>query len=529
MKFSRKPSKKLLSVEQQMMNAKTYQDWQDAAQTHDDLTGATQWKAQEETSLYDHRQIRHRVNTLRLHRQNNDNKSLLFALNEGIHGNMGGMGKPVLYSHSKLGTKLLIEEYVEEIVTSLKHIAELDHTEISREQKLDFFQRASLCYGRTALMLSGGGALGHFHIGVVKSLLEQDLLPSVISGASAGSMVTAIFGTHTNPELHELIQPVRLLAEAKENAGWLKKLLYGKKQRANIKDFEEHVLNRLVPDLTFQEAYELTGRRINISIAPAELHQTSRLMNAITSPNVYIRKAVLASCAVPGIYPSVMLEAKNEHGERQPYLPTRRWIDGSFSDDLPARRLSRLYDVNHSIASLINPIVLFSKDGWENTRIPGWLRWLTHKSAQRIAKATCTLSQKYTPEWTLFNVAVNTIASVLNQEYTANINVYPNFSEFDFRQILSPLDETELLALVRQGELAAWSQMERIRISSKVERTLDEILEQYGEQELRHAKRKKLKKEAEKLTLTIEEKQQIETTSGNKTGRKPKQSLKESA
>lgn len=511
MLFSSASSNMLKTVENRMNQATNYAQWCDAASDHDMLTGAAHWKSQEETREYDHRQIRHRLNTLRLHRKNKDHTSLLFSLNEGIHGNMGGMGKSILYSHAKLGTKELIEEYVEEIVSALEHIANLDNKTISLSQKLDFFKRASICYGRTALMLSGGGALGHFHIGVVKSLLEQDLLPSVISGASAGSVITAIFGTHTNPELKELIKPVRLLAEAKENAGWLKKLLYGKKQRANIKDFEELVLNRLVPDLTFQEAYELTGRRINISVAPAELHQTSRLLNAITSPNVYIRTAVLASCAVPGIYPAVMLEAKNEYGERQPYLPTRRWIDGSFSDDLPAKRLARLYDVNHYVASLINPIVLFSKDGWEYTRIPAWVRWVTHKSAQKIAKATCTLSQKYTPKWTLFNVAVNTVASVLNQEYTANINVYPDFRQFDLRQILSPLDETELLALVRQGELAAWSQMERIRITSRIEGTLEKILKQYGDQDLRHVKRKKVstggakkKVSTEKITSAID-------------------------
>lgn len=476
-----------------MANAKSYQAWKTAAAEHDQLSGAFEWQELEHTSEYDYKQIRHRLDTLRNLRKNGNHHGLLFALNEGIHGNMGGMGKPVLYTHAKSGTKKLIEDYVDEIVDAINHIASLDASIINHEERLDFFHRASLCYGRTALMLSGGGALGHFHIGVVKALLEQDLLPSVISGASAGSVVTAIFGTHTNLELKELIRPVRMLAEAKENAGWLKKLLYGKHKRADIKDFEEHVLNRLVPDLTFQEAYELTGRRINISVAPAELHQTSRLLNAITSPNVYIRKAVLASSAVPGIFPSVMLEAKNEKGERQAYLPTRRWIDGSFSDDLPAKRLSRLYDVNHYIGSLINPIVLFSKDGWDDTRIPAWVRWLTHKSASRVAKATSAVSQKYTPNWTRFNVLINTVASVLNQEYSANINVYPDFRKFDFRQILSPLHEKELLELVRQGEIAAWSQMERIRITSKVERTLERILEEYGENDLLHAKMKRRK------------------------------------
>ncbi len=485
-----------------MSTAINYDDWSKAAKEHDQISGGHEWQISEQTSLYDYKQIRNRLDTLRTYKRRGDYHGLLFALNEGIHGNMGGMGKPVLYTHAKHGTKQLIEEYIDEVVDSLEHIAALDDTEISLEERLDFFHRANLCYGRTALMLSGGGTLGHFHIGVVKALLEQDLLPSVISGASAGSLVTAIFGTHTNPELKELITPVRMLAEAKENAGWLKRLLYGKRQRADIKDFEEHVLNRLVPDLTFQEAYELTGRRINISIAPAELHQTSRLLNAITSPNVYIRTAVLASCAVPGIFPSVMLEAKNKNGERQPYLPTRRWIDGSFSDDLPAKRLARLYDVNHYIGSLINPIVLFSKDGWDDTSIPLWIRWLTHKGASRVAKATCNFSQKYTPNWTRFNVLVNTVASVLNQEYSANINVYPDFRKFDFRQILSPLNEEELLELVRQGELAAWSQMERIRITSKVERTLDRILNDFGENDLMHAKQKRrtaIKKAAQSM------------------------------
>jgi predicted acylesterase/phospholipase RssA len=36
-----------------------------------------------------------------------------------------------------------------------------------------------------------------------------------------------------------------------------------------------------------------------------------------------MRAAVMASCAVPSVFPPVMLMAKNQHGERQPYLPTR--------------------------------------------------------------------------------------------------------------------------------------------------------------------------------------------------------------
>ena len=64
------------------------------------------------------------------------------------------------------------------------------------------FRRASDCYGRSALMFSGGGVLGYFHLGVVRALLEHDLLPTVVSGSSAGSIIAAILGSHPEDELH---------------------------------------------------------------------------------------------------------------------------------------------------------------------------------------------------------------------------------------------------------------------------------------------------------------------------------------
>jgi len=42
--------------------------------------------------------------------------------------------------------------------------------------------------------LSGGAYLGYYHMGIVKALFKEMLLPRVISGASAGSIITAIIG-----------------------------------------------------------------------------------------------------------------------------------------------------------------------------------------------------------------------------------------------------------------------------------------------------------------------------------------------
>ena len=477
----------LASLYQRLHHAPTYSAWSAIAHEIDLHSGAAAWKQMDKTKLYDYPQLRQRLEALQHHRQQGNDHALLFALNEGIHGNLCGMGKAALYGVATIGTKQLIEDYVDAIVDALEYIAGLDDASISREEKLDFFHRASHCYGRTALMLSGGGALGHFHVGVIKALLDQQLLPNILSGSSVGSLVTAICGTHRDDELRQLSHQQMLLGGTKREAKLLNQLLFGRAAQIDVRDLEAIVL-RLVPDLTFQEALALTGRHINISVAPAELHQTSRLLNAITSPNVYIRKAVMASCAVPGVYPPVMLEAKNVEGQRQPYLPTWRWIDGSVSDDLPAKRLARLYGVNHYIGSLINPIMLLSKDGGgEHTRIPQCLRNGLHSSANQLNKLGNGVNQRYTRRWQRITVPLKMFDSILSQKYSADINIYADFRRFDLRKILSHLTELELIRLEQQGARATWPHLERIRISSKIGLTLDRILATYTGEERRNA------------------------------------------
>ena len=473
----------LKKFEKQIALASSYQQWRVAALQHDELSGRERWKQVDQTRMYDHVAIRTRLDRLRKLRARKDDSGLLFALNEGIHGNMAGMGKIDLYSRAKVGTKTLITEYIEEIADALQYLAKLRSNKISFYEKLEFFRRASHCYGLSALMLSGGGALGHFHLGVLKTLVEHDLLPDVISGSSAGSVMAAVVGSHTNAEMQQFFNPKHLATEVKADAPWLKQLLWGKNHQIDVRELQL-TIERVIPDLTFEEAFERTGRQINISVAPTELHQTSRLLNAITSPNVYLRSAVMASCAIPGVFPPVALQAKNERGDAQAYLPTRKWMDGSVTDDLPAKRLARLYGVNHYIVSQINPYVL-------------WIE-RSHNAQNGIGAAVTQLSQKMTKEWLRgigdfsrrylrnsprWNMFISTMNSMASQNYAGDINILPSFRFYDPRKILSPLSEKDLMFLIDEGERGTWPHIETIRNCTLISSTLHKILVDFEQKE----------------------------------------------
>jgi len=477
----------LRQLEHDMELAESYEDWLTAAHSHDALTGMAEWRQEETSELYDHAQIRYRLDRLRKFRKREDWAGLLYALNEGIHGNMGGMGKSILYRRAKSGTKVLIERYIQEIDDSLRLLAELPDDMIPTQQKLDFFYRTNVCYGRSALMLSGGGVLGFIHVGVVSELLRQGLLPRVISGSSAGSIVAAALAAYTDEEMINL-DLIDLMALADADAGgFIRQWLSGKGSRFTAED-TERLINAAIPDLTFAEAYAKTGRQVSITVAPAEPHQRSRLLNAVSSPNVYLRSAAMASCAIPGVFPAVMLKAKNEKGEAQPYLPARRWVDGSVADDLPAKRLSRLFSTNHYIVSMVNPIARAFLPREDRVKP---LRQAAASLGMGIGREMLNfysgVARKYGDNWPNFNMMMHSIHALLDQEYSGDINIVPKFRLTNPLRLISQPSESELRMLVQLGARATYSRVEPIRRCTQISRTLEEILHRFEYGDLRPA------------------------------------------
>jgi NTE family protein len=453
----------------------TYETWKAAALAEDARSGAEHWKRNDESRRFDYKVIRRRYEEIRAVKASGDPHALLYYLSEGIHGNTGGMGRPAVYARAKFGTKDLITNYIAEVAAAIDQAGAVDESIMPAAEKLALFRRASLCFGRSALMLSGAGALGPFHIGVTKALFEQGLLPDVISGSSAGSFVAAMLGTHTDSELHPAMQPAAVAGAFTADGDYAARS--GRQRQIGLRELQGAVETQ-VPDMTFGEAFEHTRRKINVSVSPLEMHQSSRLLNAVTSPNVCIREAVLASCAIPGVFPAVTLAAKNARGERQPYVASRKWIDGSIADDLPAKRLARLYGVNHFITSQTNPVVLWAvRDSGGDDSLVSKLVDVYQTASKEWLRATypfaMTLVQRAYP----LNVYVRMAYSVLMQDYTADVNIIPKRRLWDPSKLLSVPTLVETRRLIIEGEAATWPKLEMIRNCTLIGRTLDRILD----------------------------------------------------
>ena len=474
------------AIEKKMTEAETYEEWKAAAIAYDDRNGLEKWKQYETTSRYDNAIIRRRLDKLEVYREANDNHGLLFTLNEGIHGNLGGMGHSRLYGKAKFGTKKLIVDYVDEVTSSLEHLAKPRVKGVTIKEKVDFFQRASLCFGRSALLMSGAGTFLFFHIGVLKALWEQNLIPEVISGSSGGAFVAAVIGTRDQNHLEEIFDPT-MIGNESELRSMLSRYLSPKLVEVSIDELAA-VIEKLIPDLTFEEAFKLSGIHINISIAPAETHQKSRLLNSITSPNVMVREAVMASCSIPGVFPPVTLAAKNVRGERVPYLPSRRWVDGSLSDDLPMKRLSRLYGVNHFIVSQTNPIVLpFISVQKPGDGVFATITQTGIKTMKDWGLAAGHLLQKPLNKDSYLSKLINGYISVVSQTYTGDITITPNRFLNPARALRNRSNE-EILKLISEGEKSTWPKIEQIRIQTKISRALWRIVKQLDQAVLRASK-----------------------------------------
>ncbi|HKX56567.1 MAG TPA: DUF3336 domain-containing protein [Xanthomonadales bacterium] len=461
-----------------MAAAKNYAAWLAAATALDKLSGQYQWRQQEASDDYDYSLIKSRVEVLKSLRRRKDYDQLVFRLREELHGNLGNMANPVLYQKARSGSKLLINQYLDEVTTCLDQLCDSNVKSLPPSRKRRFFNRAARSFGRSAILLSGGASYGLFHIGVIEELLEQKLLPDVITGSSAGSIVAGFVATHTDDELEQALLPDVLKYQWVRTIG-IRKLFKGEGMLdpAQLRK----AINLNIPDLTFLEAYEKTGRILNISVSPADPNQFPRLLNYLTSPNVLIRQAALASSAVPGLFPPVQLRARNYVGKSVPYMPQSRWLDGSVHEDIPKEKVNRLHNVNHYIVSQTNPLVLpFMNASKDKTGVLPFLQEVVVRGPMVQVEHLLELVNRHF-EVPGMGSMLKRAHALVTQNYSGDITILPDRNDIDVSKVLSNASVPEARNLIEAGRRATWPKIERIRNSTQISRCFSACLERLGE------------------------------------------------
>lgn len=143
----------------QLSQAASYREWLVLAQAYDQIDGRDLWKLEPEAPMYyDHANITARLYQLKEGRLLSDIPKCMRQLRENLSRNIGGIGHPALYSQCLVGTKKLIDQYLEEVILNIDAIAATPT--LSLADKEQFLADSRQAYGRSALLLSGGASLG---------------------------------------------------------------------------------------------------------------------------------------------------------------------------------------------------------------------------------------------------------------------------------------------------------------------------------------------------------------------------------
>ena len=189
-------------------NAKDYQSWFALAEAADEKEGRMAWRREQHSRLFDANAVTRMTARLAQARARNDVPAVIAALQGCLVTNAYGVNREQNYLFARTGPKLPVQNFVSEVCTSIRWLQSTGQTasRAEAEATLVAVEREQASHGNPALMLSGGAALGTYHFGILKGLFLHSCLPSVIFGASAGSIVGSLACCWTDDELRDFFQ-----------------------------------------------------------------------------------------------------------------------------------------------------------------------------------------------------------------------------------------------------------------------------------------------------------------------------------
>lgn len=419
-------------LQREQSESVTQDEWMDLAERIDNIQGNDIWRSDPNCQLYERDRISARIDEFVHLMRRQDIFELMFVLRGSIGRNKFGLLHEALFTKALAGSKVLVETYHNVVCSALDFVCDAPtppgEEPIPTDARLSFFNETRHSYGRTALLLSGGAALGFYHVGVVKTLMENRLMPRVIGGSSAGSILCAMVGTRTDEEcVNDLFEaqgteapghsgemrlnffrPLRVpsreygvedddsdgsiikkkvirgaIGEVYYNtagafqdlkrfmqglvpiplrhaSSFMYDIVVGNRRASDVfKNDTEHFrecVRANVGNFTFQEAFDRTGRILNIVVTPLNSSDPPRLLNYLTAPHVMVWSAAVASSSLPGVFEANRLVVKEADGwERYESGGKQAFSDGSMEQDLPMQQLSEMFNINHFIISQANP------------------------------------------------------------------------------------------------------------------------------------------------------------------------------
>lgn len=170
---------------------------------------------------------------------------------------------------------------------------------------------------RVAFVFSGGGPLGALQVGTLKALFEFGVRPELVVGTSVGALNASFVAFDPTPDglgrLEQMwrgIGDYRLFPGARSPATWAKFLVKGDRV------FDNDSLRKVIESRLGRVSIE--AAQIPLGIVATDM-QTGAERTFTSGP---IIDPLLASCAMPGIYPPVTVEGT-------------AYIDGGVANSVP--------------------------------------------------------------------------------------------------------------------------------------------------------------------------------------------------
>ncbi|OJI97676.1 hypothetical protein ASPVEDRAFT_37100 [Aspergillus versicolor CBS 583.65] len=492
--------------------ATNYEDWEEAAFELDELLSLDLWRQNPSSKHYDSRLIMSRLTGLMAAREDDDILTLVNLLRSGLVRNLGNITSPKLFLHANAGTKLLIDDYITQIALSIQHVtavqtAPVHDSGFTSQAKVELLHDTRQAFGRTTLLLQGGSIFGLCHLGVVKALYLQGLLPRIITGTATGALIASLVGVHNEEELLGILDGENidlsafdrqrdeaqssswsskwLLPSSLANSGLMTLLRRTKRYSSKGYFLEAEVLEECVRanlgDLTFEEAYARSKRILNITVATSGRSGTPNLLNYLTAPNVLIWSAAVASNATNNsLYPPVTIYCKDETGSVVPWPHSedvifKPWRHTHYEEgESPLSRIAELFNVNHFIISQARPYIipfLRSELNFLDQR-PTTGHWNIARPLTRLVALEIGHRLR---QLNYIGLLPSPLARLLIEESVpgSHITLVPDLRLRDFPKLFQNPDQASLAHWILKGERGVWPAVSALKVRCAVEIELD--------------------------------------------------------